>query len=159
MSGFAVVRHRGITYDTTMAMGVVLDTNVLIAGLRSRNGASFRVLSLTGRSRRFGIHLSVPLVLEYESVAKRMSRTFGLTHGDVDDVIDYLCSVADLHDVFYLWRPTLKDPGDEMVLELAVAAGCAVVVTHNVGDYAGADRFGVDVLTPVRFLRRIGELP
>lgn len=142
-----------------MILDVVLDTNVLIAGLRSRRGASFRILSLVGRSRRFRIHLSVPLVLEYEAVAKRMSRTMGLTHADIDDVIDYLCSVAGLHDVFYVWRPALKDPKDEMVLELAVAASCDAIVTHNTGDYAGASRFGVRLLKPAEFLREIGELP
>jgi putative PIN family toxin of toxin-antitoxin system len=150
---------RGITYDTTVKTETVLDTNVLIAGLRSRRGASFHLLTLVGRSRRFDIHLSVPLVLEYEAVAKRMSRTLGLTHADIDDVIDYLCSVAGLHDIFYVWRPALKDPGDEMVLELAVAAGCDAIVTHNIGDYVGASRFGVRVVRPAEFLREIGEFP
>jgi predicted nucleic acid-binding protein len=101
----------------------------------------------------------VPLVLEYEAVAKRLSRSLGLTHTDIENAIDYLCAVAQLQDVFYLWRPTLRDPGDEMVLELAVSAGCDAIVTYNAADYTEARRFGIDVLSPVAFLRKIGEIP
>ena len=77
-----------------MSYRVVLDTSVLISGLYSRRGASFQLLSMLG-GKEFEISVSVPLVLEYEGVAKAKARELGLSHGDVDDVIDYLCSVAD----------------------------------------------------------------
>ncbi len=73
---------------------IVLDTNILIAALRSRNGASFRVLQNVGRGR-FEIILSVPLVLEYEDVAKRTARMVGLGDEDVDDILDYMCRVGE----------------------------------------------------------------
>ena len=106
----------------------------------------------------FEISISVPLVLEYEEAAKRISREVGLTHRDIDDLLDYLCGVGDRRQVFFLWRPFLKDPGDEMVLELAVEAGCDYVVTYNVRDFAGAERFGVRVVKPQEFLRLIGDI-
>lgn len=140
-----------------MVPSIVLDTNVLIAGLRSRNGASFQVLSLVGESA-FELNVSVPLVLEYEEVAKRESRALGLTHAEIDEVLDYLCAVATHREIYFLWRPVLRDAADDMVLEVAVEAGCDIVVTHNVRDFAGAERFGVRVLAPGEFLRRIGVI-
>jgi len=101
--------------------------------------------------------LSVPLALEYESVLKRQSRVLGITHSDVDDVLDFLCKVSDLRQIFYLWRPFLRDPGDDMVLELAVEAEAEFIVTHNLRDFAGAEEFGIRVLTPQSLLGHIGE--
>jgi predicted nucleic acid-binding protein len=137
---------------------IVLDTNVVVSALRSSRGASFRLLSLVGVSSAFEIALSVPLVLEYEDALKRHARQIGLTHADIDGVLEYLCSAAHLHEVFYLWRPTLPDPNDDFVLELAVGARCESIVTFNGRDFAGADSFGVRVEGPKAFLTRIGEL-
>lgn len=100
--------------------------------------------------------MSVPLVLEYEDVAKRQARTLGLTHADVDEVLDYVCSVAEHRRIYFLWRPVLSDPRDDMVLELAVEAGCDCIVTHNLRDFAGVERFGVRALSPRDFLKRLG---
>lgn len=135
-------------------MTIVLDTNVLYAGLRSRDGASFQVLQRI-RSGRFDIALSVGVLLEYEEVLKLKSAELGLTIRDIDDVIDYLCSVSRLQEVFFLWRPYLTDADDDMLLELAVAAGCDAIVTFNTRDFAGSQKFGVRVLTPPQFLREI----
>lgn len=140
-----------------MTIQIVLDTSVLIAGLRSRHGASFRLLSLIAGTA-FELNVSVPLVLEYEAAAKAQARELGLNHGDIDDVLDYLCAVAHRRAIFYLWRPVLRDLNDDMVLEVAVEAGCEYVVTHNVRDFAGADRFGVAVIRPSEFLKRLGEV-
>jgi predicted nucleic acid-binding protein len=60
--------------------------------------------------------------------------------------------------LFFLWRPYLKDPEDDMVLELAVTANCDFIVTYNIKDFKGAEEFGVEVITPQEFLERIGEL-
>jgi len=109
-----------------------------------------------GGKAAFRIHLSVPLVLEYEEIGKRHSRALGLTHRDIDDILDYLCSVAGLHDIFYLWRPFLPDPDDDMLLELAVEASCQSIVTFNKRDFHGVEQFGLQAVTPQEFLQQIG---
>jgi predicted nucleic acid-binding protein len=137
---------------------IVVDTNVLVAGLRSRQGASFRLLSEIGRGK-FEIALSVPLVLEYEDALLRHASVTGLSRRDVDVVLDYYCSVAHLQTIFFLWRPLLPDPKDDLVLELAVAAGCRTVVTFNVRDLRGGESLGVSAQRPGPFLKSIGVLP
>jgi putative PIN family toxin of toxin-antitoxin system len=134
---------------------VVVDTNVVVAGLRSRRGASFRLLSEVGRSR-FEMALSVPLVLEYEDALLRHSDVTRLSQGDVDALLDYFCSVAHLQQIFYLWRPFLPDPKDDLLLELAVAARCQSIVTFNRRDFAGVDKFDVSVIEPGPFLSGLG---
>lgn len=141
-----------------MILEIVIDTCVVVSALRSRRGASYRLLMLAG-SRRFVVNLSVPLFLEYAQVAKRLVGQIPLTEKDVDDILDYLCQTAAKRQVFYLWRPFLKDPEDDMVLELAVAASCGFIVTFNTHDFAGAEQFGVQIVTPREFLKIIGELP
>jgi putative PIN family toxin of toxin-antitoxin system len=137
---------------------IVIDTNVFIAALRSRRGASHKLLLLI-RSGKFEINISVPLVLEYEDAAKRFIQNIPLTKQDIDNILDYLCTVANRKKIYYLWRPFLKDPKDDMVLELAVAASCDFIVTYNKRDFQGVERFGIKVVTPGEFLEKIGELP
>ncbi|MGA9377835.1 MAG: putative toxin-antitoxin system toxin component, PIN family [Phormidium sp.] len=137
---------------------IVIDTNVIVAGLRSRNGSAFRLLQLVG-SEQFDIHLSVPVVLEYEEVLLRQLPNLSISATDVQDLIDFYCSVATHHQIFFLWRPYLPDPKDDMILELAVKAGCDSVVTYNIRDFVGVDRFGLTVITPAAFLQSIGALP
>lgn len=140
------------------ALRVVLDTNVVYAGLRSSLGASHVLLSLVGKGL-FDIVVSVPLVLEYEHALSSLPAVTPLTLEDVSSVIDYLCAIGRHQEIFFLWRQTLKDPGDDMVLEVAVAGGCQFIVTFNVRDFHGADRFGPKIVTPVQFLSSIGALP
>jgi predicted nucleic acid-binding protein len=148
----------GITYDTTVNESrIVLDTCVLVSALRSRRGASFRVLELID-SGRFEVCLSITLLLEYEAVCKRLPGATPLTKADVETVLDYVCLVAQHQTVFYLWRPFLNDPSDDMVLELAVAGGCGRIVTHNVRDFHGSNQFGIRTITPQEFLRELGEI-
>jgi len=131
-------------------MRVVLDTSVLVAAWRSRNGASFALIErLVGNE--FEIAVSVPLVLEYEAVLLR-HLTADLRADDVEVFVDYLCALAHKQTVFYLWRPLLKDPGDDMVVEVAVAASCEAIVTHNIRDFGRAKDLGLAVLTPGEFL-------
>jgi predicted nucleic acid-binding protein len=136
---------------------VVLDSSVLVAGFRSRLGASFRAMTLLTASR-FEIAVSVPLVLEYEAVLRRHADALGLGPQEVVGLVDYLCRVGRRQDIYFLWRPVLRDPSDEFVLELAVAAGCHAIVTHNVRDFAGARAFGVEILTPAEFISRVEEV-
>ena len=142
-----------------MPLDVVLDTNVLDSALRSNRGASFEVVRQIGQGAP-EVHLSVPLALEYEAVLLRRREALGLSAEEVAGFVDYVCSVAHPHDIHYLWRPLLRDPGDEMVAELAVTAGADHVVTHNVRDFGPlAERFGVAVTTPGAFLRLLRERP
>lgn len=132
---------------------VILDTNVLVAAIRSRHGASYRVLERLGTGA-FEIAVSVPLILEYEDAMLR--RRGVLSEQDVRNVVDYVCGVARRQKIFYLWRPLLRDPKDDMVAEVALAAGARAVVTHNRRDFVEIERFGVRVFSPQEFLRTIG---
>lgn len=133
---------------------VVLDTNVLVSAVRSREGASFEVLSRVGTGA-FDIAVSVPLVLEYEDALLRQVPETSLDETNIRDIIDYICKVAVRQEIFFLWRPFLKDPGDDLVLEAAVAADCDVIVTYNLRDFAGVDRFDLRALTPGAFLTEL----
>lgn len=134
---------------------VVLDTNVLVAGLRSRRGASFQVLTALER-QRFDIVISAPLVLEYEAALQEHQPETVFSRDEITSFVDSLCAVAQHQEIFYLWRPTLRDPSDDMVLEVAVAGGCNAIVTFNERDFQAADRFGIAILTPASFLQMIG---
>jgi putative PIN family toxin of toxin-antitoxin system len=136
---------------------VVIDTNVLLSALLSTKGASYR-LSLVGDSR-WQLNLSVALVLEYEDVLKRVETGLKLTHYEIDDVLDFLCARANLCEIFYLWRPHLRDPQDDFVLELAVESSCNFIVTFDVKDFTGSEQFGIKAITPQEFLRVLGEIP
>jgi len=131
---------------------VVLDTNVLVSALRSREGVAFRLITLL-REGRFEISVSVPLVLEYEDVLHRATR---LGEEEILSVVRYLCSIAHRQKIFFLWRPSLPDPKDDMVLELAVASRARYIVTFNGKDFAAAERFGIQAMTPRAFLNVIG---
>jgi putative PIN family toxin of toxin-antitoxin system len=135
-----------------------MDTNVLVSALRSRNGASFRLLSIID-SGKFELAVSVPLVLEYEAASKKHLRASGLFASDVDAIIDYICSVAGHYRIYYLWRPFLSDPKDDMVLELAVVSNASHIVTYNGADFKGIEKFGLRAVKPRDFLQEIGEIP
>jgi putative PIN family toxin of toxin-antitoxin system len=136
---------------------IVIDTNVLVSALRSKRGASFRLLRRL-RDSRHKINVSVPLVIEYEKAAKGAIRRGGLSAREVDDILDCICAVARHREIYYLWRPLLRHPKDDMVLELAVAGGCDFIVTYNQRDFRGAEEFSIGVLTPKEFLSGIGDL-
>ena len=138
-------------------MRIVIDTNVLVAALRSSLGASFKLVSLLP-SGKFTIAVSVPLVIEYEEVLKRELAGVHLTAQDIDDVVDFLCQVGIRQDIFFLWRPLLSDPSDDMVLEVAVAASCDAIVTYDTRHFRRAEHFGLRILDPREFLDEIGEL-
>jgi len=131
-----------------MKPNIVLDTNVLVSALKSSRGASFRLLSMVELTL-FTLHISTTLVTEYESILKRGLTSLLPEH--IDNVIDFICSRAVHNKIFYLWRPALKDPGDDFVLELAVKAD-AIIITWNIADFKNAKRFGVPVMTPRDFL-------
>ncbi len=135
---------------------IVLDTNVLIAALRSSRGASSKLLALLGTGR-VEVHISVALVLEYEEVLMRYRVELGLSQDDVADLVDAICSLATPHEIHYQWRPYLHDPDDDFLLDLAVAAVCDYIITFNQRHFTGVERFGITVMTPGEFLKSIGE--
>lgn len=140
-----------------MALQIVIDTNVFVSAFRSKRGASYKLLSLID-SAKFEINISVPLILEYEDVAKRQSRQLGLTYTDIDDILNYLCLRSNHWKIFFLWCPYLKDPKDDMVLELAVEARCQYIITYNRKDFEGIEKFGIAVKSPKEILQEIGEI-
>lgn len=135
-------------------MYVVLDTSVLVAGLRSKRGSSFRILQAI-RAGDIRIAVSVALVLEYESVLLRPGLVPKFKPRDIGKIVDGLCLLASHQQVFFAWRPFLSDPDDDLVLELAVAASAPFVIIHNIGDFRGSDSMGVQAITPATALKLI----
>ena len=129
---------------------IVIDTNVLVSALRSRQGASFALLRRL-LDKRFAVVISVPLMMEYESVLLRPAMV-PLTTRQVGDVLDTVCAVAREQAIHFLWRPQLRDASDDMVLETVVNGRVDFLVTHNVRDFSGAHTFDVKVMTPHEFL-------
>lgn len=132
----------------------VVDTSVLVAGLRSRSGASFQVLRAI-RSGDIRVVVSVALVLEYEAVLLRPGLLPAFRAEDIARFIDGFCRLARHQQVFFAWRPFLTDPDDDLVLELAVAASTPFIVTHNTNDFRGSDSMGVRAITPSQALTYI----
>ncbi len=136
---------------------IVIDTNVFISVIRNDTGASFYLLDQIDKSD-FETNVSVPLILEYEAVSNRFLCNTNLTAEDVNNIIDFICLVSNKHDIKYLWRPFLKDPKDDFVLELAVKARCQYIITFNKKDFAGISKFGIIPMTPLEFLKERGLL-
>lgn len=134
---------------------VVIDTNVLVAAARSRNGASFALLTRIP-SPDFRPCLSVSLYSEWQDVLTRPENIPpGLTVDDTIRYLRYLANQSYLQDIHFLWRPFLADPDDDMVLELAFASGSRHIITHNVKDFHGSLQLGVSAVTPREFLDTI----
>lgn len=134
-----------------------MDTDVLVAGLRSRTGASRRLLVLLHMGRYQAL-ASVATMLEYESVLNRPENlaAFGLTSHEVQRFLDSMSMLITPVTLFFLWRPQLRDPADEHVLEAAVNGGADAIVTFNQRHFDGvAQRFGILALRPADALRRI----
>ena len=142
-----------------MPVRVVLDTNVLVAAARSRQGASFALVSLIP-APEFQLCLSVGLYAEWQEVLMREENLPpGRTPEDVLGFVRYLASQSHLQEIHFLWRPFLPDASDDMVLELAFAAGCRHRITHNVKDFYGSEPLGVTALSPREFLSLIRKKP
>ena len=103
----------------------ILDTSVLIAALRSRRGASFELLQLAD-DKRWCLHISTALLLEYEEIARRQAQHFWLNPGRIEDVLDFLCAHSQEHAVSFRWRPFLTDPDDDFILDTRRRSRCAL---------------------------------
>jgi putative PIN family toxin of toxin-antitoxin system len=140
---------------------VVLDTNVIVAGVSSKQGASYQLLKEIP-AQSFTLLVSVPLFVEYEATLKReeICKLHGLSHQDVDVLLEVWAKVCEPVSLNFLWRPQLRDPGDEMVLETAVNGSAQAIVTFNIADFRHAcSRFGVELWTPATLLRSLQRNP
>ena len=148
-------RNSDTVYSITIMLDkklrIILDTNVLYAGLYSSKGASFKVLRAIDEGK-LRIVLSTALLFEYEDILMRNQEILNLSNQSIDKVLDNLCLLSDHQKIYYLWRPRLSDPKDDLILELAVASGTRYVVTHNTVDFRGAEKFGVRSITPKQLL-------
>ena len=141
----------GGTYDTAV-IRAVLDTNVLVAALRSSSGASHQILMAADRGG-FQVALSVPLLAEYDDVLVRPSSRIHIPRQAVEAIIGRIAQISHKQPIYFLWRPLLHDPKDDMVLELAIASGATHIVTFNHKDFTPASQFGIFIINPATFLR------
>ena len=140
-------------------MRIVVDTDVIVASVRSRRGASRRVVALAVKGLLDQI-VTVSIMLEYESVLKRPEhlRVARLTAYDVDKLLDNIADSATLVTPYFSWRPQLRDPADEHVLDAAVNGRADVIVTFNKRHFANAvGQFGIEVVTPGNLLEMINH--
>lgn len=141
-----------------MGPSIILDTNVVVSALRSKRGASHAVFRLIG-TEQFILNLSVPVLIEYERALREPRIKVPYSDGEIAKILNYVCAHSKHRDIYFLWRPFLPDPGDDMILELAVASGADYIITFNKRDFRGIERFGLKVKSPFEFLEYLGEIP
>lgn len=140
-------------------MRVVLDTSVLVAGLRSRLGASNRLLARVASGHCIPL-VTTAVFLEYEDVLLRPEHRLatGMNEHDVAGFLAAFASAAEPVEVHFMWRPQLSDPADELILEAAVNGQAQAIVTHNVRDFHPVLRmFGIPVITPAQVLKELSK--
>ncbi len=139
-------------------MRAVLDTNVIVAALRSPRGASAALVRHAAQGA-ITLLMSVPVALEYEAVCLRPEhrKAAGLSEAQVNIFLDGLAALAEPVSLRFLWRPQLRDASGEMILEAAVNGGADAIVTFNLRDFGDApSRFGIEAIKPQEALIRIG---
>jgi len=140
-----------------MIRRIVLDTSVVVAGLRSRLGAGNAVLRLVA-IRKLAPLATPPLFLEYEEVLKRPEQR--LAHGlgleEIDELLAELAALIEPVETHFVWRPQTRDPNDEMVLETAINGHADALVTYNVVDFVTvSEGFGIPILRPGDLLKKV----
>ena len=99
--------------------------------------------------------ISTTLLFEYEDILKRNQAVLGLSEHEIEKLLDYFCLQSDHQKIYFLWRPRLPDPKDDHLLELAIASGAKLIVTHNTKDFKGAETFGIKAITPKELMEEI----
>jgi putative PIN family toxin of toxin-antitoxin system len=145
-----------LAFSSFEMIDIVLDTNILVAAFRSSLGASHRLLQ-TLEQQRWRPVVSPALALEYEAVLKRQAPEIGFTLLDIDDFLEYLFTRSRLVQIYFRWRPALRDPDDDRILEVAVRTQ-SMVVTFNARDFAAAQHFGIRVIRPQELLTLVGAV-
>jgi putative PIN family toxin of toxin-antitoxin system len=137
---------------------VIFDTNVLAAALRSKNGASFQLISMIP-SPKFALSLSLPLYMEYLDVLMRPEiKPGGISDSEITDFVDEILLNAQTKNIYFLWRPWLKDEKDDMILELAIASQVDYIVTFNLKDFRNIELFGIEAIAPKDFLNLVRKV-
>lgn len=136
---------------------IVIDTNVILAGLKSNQGASYKLLKILN-DQRFEINISTTLIFEYEEILKREQEQIGLNNQDIEDVINGICFLANQHQLFYIWRPIAKDKDDDFIIDLALKCQANFIISYNYKDLKPVEKFGISILTPKQFLQILGEV-
>ncbi|MFQ5687235.1 MAG: putative toxin-antitoxin system toxin component, PIN family [Candidatus Scalindua sp.] len=134
-------------------MGIVLDSNIIYAGLYSNRGASHQILKDI-RNGKINPVLTVSLYEEYSDILRRPPLSDIITENEIKGFLDFLCKRAIFQEVFFLWRPFLKDPKDDLVLEAAVASQSSIIITHNIRDFEGIEEFSIEAILPREYLKR-----
>lgn len=136
-------------------MRVVFDTNILVAAARSNNGASYQLISMLP-SEKFQIAISIPLYLEYLEVLQRPENIpTSQTSEDILGFVRKLLGYSHKQSIYFRWRPALKDPNDDFVLELAIASQSSYIVTFNAKDFTNIGLFGIETISPSEFLKMV----
>jgi len=137
-------------------MNVVIDTNIWISALISKDGVSREIIRQALKEDIFP-QISTTLFLEYEAVMKRekIQNLCSLSVSEQEELFQAFLSTCKWNEIFYLWRPNLDDEGDNFLMELAVASNSKVIITDNIKDIEfGELKFDIEVLTPKIFLER-----
>ena len=129
----------------------VMDTNVLLAALRSRTGASFEIIQRL-RYEEWVAVLSNHLLYEYEEVLKRESAVLNLSLNDIDQLLNAIAARSEEWTLSFDWTPVLTDPDDEPLAQLAMESEAFVIITHNTGHLLPATALGIEILKPGQFL-------
>lgn len=136
----------------TPVLPIVIDSNVLVAAIRSNRGWSHKLIESLGTDTRWLTFVSAPLLQEYAEQIHDPRHTPHWSVAERDDFLDYICASARWCEIHFLWRPLLPDEDDHLVLEAAVASAAQVIITFNKRDLAAAETFGIALMTPKEFL-------
>jgi len=146
-------------------MKIVIDTNVFLSSLFSKNGASHKLVlwivnKYKNSNKKYNV-ISNTLVTEYEDVLtrdKNIEKFKNFSIDEVEEFIDGICLISNHQKINFLWRPFLRDSNDDMVLEVAFNGKADYIVTHNIKDFKGVkENFNIEIVTPKEFLLKIGE--
>jgi len=137
-------------------MNVIIDTNIFISAILSKNGFAIDILRLALK-QKIKPQIGLKLFLEYEDVLSRdrIIDNSKLSFLEIDELLNSLLKVSKWNDIYYLWRPNLNDEGDNHIVELAVASNSQYIITNNKKDFlANQLNFNYEVVTAKEFCQK-----